>query len=524
MARLSLVLHAHLPWVRHPEHADALEEDWLYEALSETYLPLYQVARGWMQAGLQGRIALSFSPPLLEMLADPLLQRRYRARLERLLSIAAAQVQEAAPDRRPIARFYEERWASLRSTWDELGGDLLGAYAQLDRASVLELFTSAATHAFLPFFLDAPGVVRAQLEQAVATFSRAFGRRPAGLWLPECGYAPSLDRAVAAAGFSWTFLDTHGVLGAEPAPLYGAALPVVSPAGVTFFGRDPSSARQVWSADLGYPGDPRYREFHRDAGWELRPDQLNGLILGDGTRRSIGLKYHRITDRRGRLEDKQLYDRDAALQVVEEHARHFVLQRREESAAWAKDHQREPWPAALYDAELFGHWWFEGPEWLDRVVRAAEGHLRLVTPSQGLAGDEAFQVAEPAQSSWGEHGYGAVWLNDKNAWIWPPLHDAAARLGRLAARPGPRGDLERRALAQLTREFFLAAASDWPFILSAGTMVPYAERRIRQHLSRFVELAAALESGSITVEALRALEAETPLFPELDPAWLEVRR
>lgn len=517
MPRLILVLHAHLPWVRHPEHQDALEEDWLFEAITETYLPLIAMGRGWVQDNLQSRITLSVSPPLLEMWTDPLLMARYRARLSRLIALAEAEARSEDRARAELAAYYVELWRGLAALERSLEGGLMGALVELDRAGVLELCTSSATHNFLPFFAAAPGYVRGQIELGARTFERHVGRRPRGLWLPECGYGPGIDQALAAAGLSWSFLDTHGVERADPRPLYGANLPIVSPAGVTFFGRDPESARQVWSADEGYPGDGRYREFHRDAGWDLPAERLQGLILPDGTRRSVGLKYHRITDRSLPLGEKALYQPALVEEVVLAHAQHFVAARVAAGRAFEAEHGRPSAPAALYDAELFGHWWFEGPRWLDRVVRLSQGNLQILSPSQLLAGREAFQVAAPAQSSWGDQGYGAVWLNEKNAWIWPPLHDAVAQFAALIDAGGARGPLERRALAQLAREFCLASASDWPFILTTGTMVPYAERRVRLHLGRFQELRQALVAGRLDEAALTALERADPIFPDLDP-------
>lgn len=517
MPRLILVLHAHLPWVRHPEHPDALEEDWLYEAITETYLPLLALGRRWMQDNLQSRVTLSVSPPLLQMWADPLLMMRYRARLERLIALAEAEQQTGDPERAPLAAYYAELWRGLSTLERSLEGGLIGGLVELDRAGVIELCTSAATHAFLPFFSGSPGYVAGQIELGARTFERHVGRRPRGLWLPECGYSPGIDRALAAAGIEWTFLDTHGVERADPRPLYGVGLPIVSPAGVSFFGRDPESARQVWSADEGYPGDGRYREFHRDAGWDLPAERLQGLILPDGTRRLVGLKYHRITDRTLPLGEKALYQPALTQEVVRAQAQHFVAARIAAGQGFEAEHGRPSAPAALYDAELFGHWWFEGPTWLDQVVRLSQGNLQIVSPSQVLAGSEAFQVATPAQSSWGDRGYGAVWLNEKNAWIWPPLHDAVAQLSALLDAGAPRDPLERRALAQLTRELCLASASDWPFILTTGTMVPYAERRVRLHLGRFQELRQALMSGRLGESALAALEQDDPIFPDLDP-------
>src|SRR5690606_10486898 len=259
-----------------------------------------------------------------------------------------------------------------------------------------------------------------------------FGAAPAGLWLPECGYFAGLDRVVAEAGVRYTFVETHAIDHAHAQAYFGVYAPLCSPAGVAFFGRDPETTELVWSSREGYSGDPYYREYYRDVGFDLDAKALGPLAHELGIRRNVGIKYHRVT---GNTEAKEFYVRERALERASEHGRNFFENRRAQVEWLAERMDRPPIVVAPYDAELFGYWWFEGPEWLghglENVARAPE-HLSLVTPSDYLEANPVNQLAMPAASSWGYKGYSEMWLNGKNDWIYPHLHEAADRMVELA--------------------------------------------------------------------------------------------
>jgi 1,4-alpha-glucan branching enzyme len=325
-------------------------------------------------------------------------------------------------------------------------------------------------------------------------------------------------------------MESHGVLHAKPRPRFGLHAPVYCPSGVAAFGRDIESSKQVWSANEGYPGDFNYREYYRDVGFDLPIERVREHLPHLGPRYNTGIKYFRIT---GRTDHKEPYVPAWARERAAEHAGNFLFNRRQQIDYLAGAMDRPPLILAPYDAELFGHWWFEGPEWLENVLRRLPRQgLRAVTPEDYLAAHPRLQQADPSPSSWGEGGYNRVWLNDSNDWILPPLHDAGRRMTALAGRFGDPTPRARRILAQAGRELLLAQASDWPFILKHGTAVDYATRRVRTHLDRFDRLARVLESrladsrrpgsGGAPEEVagpddLESIEAQDNLFPDLDP-------
>ena len=514
----AIVLHAHLPFVRHPGHEKFLEESWLYEAITECYLPLIQVMQGWQRDNVPGRITMTLSPTLCSMLGDALLRERYDRHLRDLQTLAERETHRTHWEKqlKPVAEMYQARFASLRQTYDALGGNLITAFKNLQDAGHLEIITTAATHAILPMLIDQPGCLHGQIATACEHHHGWFGRPPEGIWLPECAYTPAIEAPLAKENLRWFLLDAHAIVNAKPKPQYGIFAPVFTPHGIAAFGRDQESARQVWSRDEGYPGDPEYRDFYRDIGFDLDWDYVRPFLPSPIVRGFTGIKYHRITAREGA---KEPYRREATLQRVEEHAEHFVQARiaQFQRIAGAMDHA--PFIVSPYDAELFGHWWYEGPEFLDCVVRkmcSDQTRFALSTPGAFLKGRPSMQLASPAPSSWGDQGHLKVWLHESNQWILPHLKVAQARMIELANTHVTPNALMRHALNQAARELLLAQSSDWPFIIRTGTSPEYATRRVKDHLLRFIKLYEQLQARKVDEGELARMEALDNLFPDID--------
>ena len=514
----SLVLHAHLPFVRHPEHEKFLEENWLFEAIAETYIPLLQMMERWQQAGMNAPLTLTLTPTLCSMLRDPLLQDRYLRRLEDLIELSDKEIHRTRWEKslNTLAVFYHERFTAIRDYYLALGRDLIGAFKRLQDTGNLEIITCAATHALLPLLTNHPPSLRAQVLVARDNYRNCFGCDPRGIWLPECAYSDAVEGPLREANLRWFIMDTHGVLHATPRPRYAVFAPIVSPNGVAAFARDFESAKQVWSRNEGYPGDSRYRDFYRDIGFDLEHDYVKPYLPGTDKRGFTGLKYYRITDASAA---KEVYDRKAALAAVDGHAGHFFDARIAQIHKVAAVMDRPPLIVSPYDAELFGHWWYEGPEFLDLLVRKVfydQKVFQLITPEQYLERHPRNQVAAPAASSWGEGGYWGVWLNEKTAWIYPHLATAQERMSELARRFTEPAPLDERALKQAGRELLLAQASDWPFIIRTGTSPDYARQRITEHLARFTTLYEQLVHSQVNEKALAEVESRDNIFPELD--------
>jgi 1,4-alpha-glucan branching enzyme len=515
---LALVLHAHLPFVRHPEHEKFLEENWLFEAITENYLPLIQMMDGWTDDGMDWRLTMSMSPPLCSMLLDPLLQDRYVRHIEGLIELAEKEIHRTHWDQpfHSLAWMYHHRFTTIRDTYFAYGRNIVGAFRKFQEKGKLEIATCAATHGLLPLLASHPQSVRAQILVARDHYEHCFGCKPRGIWLPECAYSEGVEQFLQEANIRWFITEAHGVLYARPRPRYGVFAPIFTPNGVAAFGRDFESARQVWSKDEGYPGDPNYRDFYRDIGFDLDFDYVRPYLPSPDHRGFTGIKYHRIT---GSGWEKQVYDRNAAMRIADIHAGHFLGQRVEQINKLKEIMDRPPIVVSPYDAELFGHWWYEGPEFLNLFVRKAyydQKTFTLTTPNEYLRMYPTQQVATPSPSSWGEEGYWRVWLNEANQWIYPHLQIAQERMTELAQKFSTPTDLEDRALKQSARELLLAQSSDWPFILRTGTSPDYARRRVEEHLVRFNHLYKQIVSREIDRKWLAKAEWMDNIFAHVN--------
>jgi 1,4-alpha-glucan branching enzyme len=505
--------------VRHPEHARSLEERWLYEATWECYLPLCDLLDRLASSGVHAPFTLSVSPPLAAMLRDDLLCARFEDHLERLERLVTGTRRFLPSALADVLDFYRRRLAGVRAAWDRVDGDVLGALAAHARAERVELWTSAATHAYLPGLLGARASLRAQLRLGVAAFTRWSGAPPSGLWLPECAFDPAFEPELAAAGVAVTVLDAHGLDLARPRPRLGARAPVLSPSGVAVFARDPEASEDVWSRRAGYPGDPVYRDFYRDLGFDLPEAALDGEVGPAGTRVMTGLKLHRIT---GPGDAKAAYNPDAAARLARAHARDFVERR---ARALGEADGADAIVVAPFDAELFGHWWFEGPVFLEEALvalaeSAAAGGPRPESLASNAARRGALEVVEPAASTWGEGGFGDAWLGPKAAHLVRHVaHAERAVLDALArARHAPPTSPRGRAIDQALVELLLLEASDFAFMIWRSEMAEYAEARVRSHASRAVRLARAATKSELDADDIALVDAVThrdSLFADL---------
>jgi 1,4-alpha-glucan branching enzyme len=523
-----LALHAHLPYVRKAGKWP-FGEEWLYEAMAGTYLPLLGVFERLERDAVAARAAVGITPVLLEQLADPYLQEGFDAYVARVAAAAeedAGRADDARQGRRAqLAHDYAVRYRGLRADFAARGGDLVAGFAGLAQRGRIEVLTSAATHAFLPL-LATESLLRAELRVGMETTRARLGVDPVGIWLPECAYRPGMERYLEELGLRYFFVDAHAITGASaisvssqhPWPraritdraddddAFDDAHPsaatlrphFVAGSRVVAFARSVDVSRQVWARNFGYPGDPAYREFHKRAD-------------------TSGLHYWAVSGPTVDLGEKVEYDPALAAVRTREHAQHFS----ELVETLAAESGSGSCIVAPYDAELFGHWWFEGPDWIEAVLRrlAERGIADPVTPSTSLATDPPIDAVELPPTSWGEGGDFRVWSNPQVDWIWPEIH-AAEHSMYDAARRNPAADpLTRLFLNQAGRELLLLAASDWPFLMTTGQARDYAVARFQEHFARFRDcLAAGTSAARFNDDARRRLA----LYVEADNAFAKL--
>jgi 1,4-alpha-glucan branching enzyme len=561
---LTFTLHAHLPYVvNHGTWPHGME--WLHEAAAETYLPLLRVLGRLERDGIGLHCNLNLSPVLLEQLVHPVFLAEFPKYLTRKIVSARedeaffAQSGEAhyAETARYWCRFFEQALADFEA----LDGSIIEGFKHYHRAGLIEIITSGATHGYMPL-LGTDESVRAQVRVAIETHRKHIGEEPRGMWVPECGYRPAgrwsypvpnadgtpspapfnrigVEQALSESSIDYFFVDTHLVeesqriaspydrlslgvpTGAATEPMthhdprslyqpYYVDGPYEKRYATTVFPRDPRTGMQVWSGENGYPGEAHYVDFHKK-------------------RWPGGHRYWRVTGAKVDMADKEPYYPQEALAKVQAHASHFVHLVHEA----LKNSFGDPIPPILtapFDAELFGHWWFEGPLWLEAVARNLHDYptgLELISCSDYLARYPRAGFIAMHEGSWGAEGNNQVWMNPETSWTYTHIYPAELYTREVCSGSVWRETaLGTRIVKQLCRELLLLESSDWQFLITTGAARDYAELRFSTHNDQFLELKGMWQAyerdGSLTEHQtgrLEAIELRDGIFAEIDPEF-----
>ena len=518
MNKINLILHAHLPYVRHIEYPKFLEENWLFESLNETYIPMLRMLERLDGEGVGYRLSICFSPTLITMLTDPALQERFVCYMNERIELGekeAERTRREEPECHGMAVHYLEEARRNLEIFESYERNILTGYRNLADRNHIELLTTAATHAYLPVYKDFPTAINAQVVMGLRTHRRIFGQSAKGFWLPECGYYPGLDKVLAGHGVSWCQLASHTAITARTKSEYGGYRPVELPSGVIGFVRDWALTSLVWSSVSGYPCDGDYRDFYRDIGYYMPMDYIRPYIHEPEIRCFTGYKYHAIT---GKTEDKRFYDPGKAEEKVALHVDNFLYNIKRKGIMVDASGIEDPVFNLCYDAELFGHRWYEGISFLEGVIRkaSASSDFSLTTPTAIILEDGRTERMEPNESSWGAGGYSDIWLDGSNAWIYRHIMKAIDRMQDLTHRFPDQGSLKGRFLNQASREVLLAMASDWPCIMHDDTSVTYAEKRLRNHLGSFNVVYSSMSRNTVNTEWLINAERGNVIVPDLD--------
>ena len=517
--RINFIFNAHLPFVRHPEYPKFLEEDWLFEAMNESYLPMLRMMFSLRDEKVPFRLTFSLSPTLCSMLQDQLLMERFLNYMNEHLELGQKEIERLAdePEKLRLAKMYlDELSRNLAFFSGKCSNDILKAFDQLSNEGYLELITTTATHAFLPAFKDYPIAVNAQIETGMIEHLRTFEKMSDGFWLPECGYYPGLEETLSRHNIKWTTLSSQAFFLSQDEPKAGCYAPVKCPNGLYCFARDYNLTSLIWSSSEGYPCDADYREFYRDIGYDLPLDYIRPYIHEPDVRVFTGFKYWAVT---GKTADKVVYDPDKALSKVDLHSSNFLYHIRSAGDLVEDSLPNDPIYTLSFDAELFGHWWFEGVRFLESVIRkvSADDSMVLTTPGECISLDEEVQTLRPAFSTWGDGGYSQVWVDSStNAWAYRHVFKALERMTELAERFPDQKSLKQRSLSQAARETLLLMASDWPFIIHNHSSEEYARKRLTGHIQNLNLVYENMCRNAVNTEWLVKAERRDNLFPWLD--------
>jgi len=517
---LALVLHAHVPFVRQPDYPRFFEERWLFDAILETYLPLITMFERLDAERIPFHIALVISPTLSHLLQDPLLIERFLEYMDQRIVFGLSEVDRTRsnPEMHRLARMYYDRAVEAKALFTgRYEHNILKALDFYQKKGKIELLTTAATHAFLPFYTTYPEDIQAQIEVAVSSHRSLFGRLPNGFWLPEAAWHPSLDEYLRSYNFSYTIVDTHGLLLGNPTPQKGVFAPVRSPNGMIVFGRDIFASRAILDPDRGYPANPVYRDFYRDIGYELEQELIESFLEPNGERTPTGYKYWAITQQG---QEKNWYNPDLAAERVRFHAQSFLADRLKQLQEAEQIIGEKGISVCAYNADLFGHRWFEGPQFLENVFREAAfmEDLAFVNPGSYAhkIDKDTLQKVMPEFSSWGLNGYAETWLDASNDWMYPHVLRAIERMIELAERFPNDSGLKERTLNQAAREILLAQSADWAAIQHGGPSSTFARSMVEECIQNFTTIYDSLGGNYISTEWLTQLERKHNIFPDIN--------
>jgi 1,4-alpha-glucan branching enzyme len=568
----TFVLHTHLPYVLH--HGKwPFGSDWLSEAVSECYIPILNALNNLDARGVKAKISMDFSPILLEQLADPEFPATFTAYCDEKIKLAEADFtyfgKNSEKHFQPLALFWKDFYSDCKKLFiEDYHSDLISAFKELSDKGILDAMTCGATHGYFPLLLDDRNI-RAQIQLGIATHEKYFGKKPRGIWLPECAYRPrywwspqtgngtmnnfrkeraGIEEILSEFGLEYFVVEGTLTKGGKAVPSYHQLLRSVQhkhlnseewfkfllqtqerqdrsladiygvkstmrdlPGKIpVVFSRDRRTSEQVWSGDIGYPGDPAYLDFHKK-------------------HHNSGLRYWKVTGAKIDIGAKEQYDPKATEANLFRQSEHFVNLVRQTLAEHFMQSGKPGVVCSPFDTELFGHWWFEGPVFLEKVLEhfAHDPDIILSDCAEIIDHLPIPETIALPEGSWGEGGGHYVWLNQGVAWTWKEIYDLEKQFLDIIAIYQSTGasDFLKDILEQAARELLLLEASDWQFLITTESAAEYSTKRFKSHAERLVHLLDIAKrllnniEEATDKEYLETISKDDKPFAEINLGW-----
>lgn len=558
-----LILHTHLPWVlNHGTSPHGV--DWLNEAVAECYIPLLNVFNELLNEGILPKVSIDISPVLCEQLEHPDFPKIFEDYCKSKIELAKKDEANFSawgyhPHQIYLTKFWQKWYQDRLDDYiNKYSRSVVKAFKSLQDIGAIEILTCAATHGYLPLLGDDRSV-ECQIRLAVENYRKHFERDPNGIWLPECAYRPSyiwktlipvnpyhqeklrpgleqflarfnlkyfvtdqnlIERSIPIGRFLETKNDEIEIFNDlskidydyNPLRLVNVASSEKIEYGTSVaFVRHQMMSMQVWSGEIGYPAESDYLDFHKR--------HLDSM-----------LRYWRVTDKKADMLYKTLYYPEWTIQKVDLQANHFI-HHIENTLNWY--YNQTGYRGSLctpFDTELFGHWWFEGPEFIRAVIRGLNFSpwVKMVTCSEEILRINPKLIVKLPEGSWGVNNNHDVWSNPDTYWTWEAIYNDEKRFSDIidVVKNNNGNEMVNRILKQALRMLLLLQSSDWQFLIYTKSAKDYAEQRFFFHHSDFNRLLdfvqKLLNNEELTTDELNFLiecEKRNSLFNELKLEW-----
>lgn len=573
----TFVLHTHLPYVLH--HGKwPFGSDWLSEATAECYIPILNALNNLDPKEVKIKISMDFSPILLEQLADPEFPETFTSYCDEKIKLAESDHTYFGKNNekhfQPLALFWKEYYTDAKQRFqNDYNSDLVSAFKKLSGKGILDAMTCGATHGYFPLLLDDRNI-RAQIQLAIATHEKYFGKAPRGIWLPECAYRPrywwspqfgsgtmenfrkeraGIEEIISEFGLEYFVVEGSLTKGGKAMPSYHQLMQSVQHKHIgslewqkflfqtaenkdrsladiygvkstlrdlpgkipVVFSRDRKTSEQVWSGDIGYPGDPNYLDFHKK-------------------HHNSGLRYWKVTGAKIDIGAKEQYDPQATEANLFRQSEHFVSIVKNTLVEHFMQTGKPGVVCSPFDTELFGHWWFEGPGFLEKVLEkmSNDSDIKLSNCAEIVNNIPNPETIALPEGSWGEGGGHYVWLNKNVAWTWKEIYSLEKQFlesikeYKKILKPSK---FLTEILDQAARELLLLESSDWQFLITTESAADYSTKRFQKHakrLEKLLKISDRLMGGKAKKDEddddkvyLKKISVDDKPFAEIDLNW-----
>lgn len=476
--KLFIFLHSHLPFSLNKGRWP-FGEEWLFEISLSTYLPLLKIFFELKEMNINFHLNIGLTPVLMDQLKSQYFVEKFLEYIEIKEKRGKNDYERYKNDLKiklTLDHYMIELY-ELKNLFIKINYDIVDAFKKFQDEGYLEIGTSAITHAYLPL-LKYDFSRELQIKNGVKVYKKYINKEPNIIWLPECAYKPGIEKILKEANIKFFILNYHSLIEeSEDVLIYGKGELKVNLKDKfsTFFLyktdygpyallRNPDTSERVWSRDYGYPGDGDYREFHKKS-------------------ERSGFQYWKITDKNLPLDKKDYYDYKKAIEKSKIHAIDFNNNLEKLFIDFNNKYNLNGLIVAAYDTELFGHWWYEGVNFIkELLILSNSSKVYKTSNTENLSKIVPTKKGKFIESSWGLGGFHYTWYNSNTIWMWEKIHEVEDKFMKIS------DNIDKKKLNALLKEKFLLESSDFPFLVTTSTAKDYAISRFNEHYNKFIML------------------------------------